>query len=281
MVLVADTTPETSAIVNELATVAPEKEPAKVGTATDRAVAQFSHGSLYAVTNQFGVTKPFIEDPNVSHKTSSFAVPDELRTTKHAVEDFWTYDGAHPTLGAQGKISTSRDQMLPNKRILEQEAVEWQRIGSKKGWMFNGAPQQAGPGSSGEDVATHTSDGFPNNLKKNRWYPEPRSMEKQELAVRQLPAIDIENNARGIGVTGAGSGNGGMAGGYKEVDKNRHNALPIPMEKFNWTGNRLAGTAREDQSIGSGAGGYRAGYVSAYPDRPSFPERHTTGLSRV
>ena len=147
--------------------------------------------------------------------------------------------------------------------------------------MFNGTPQQEGPGGSGEDKATHTSDGFPDRIKQNRWYPEPRSMEKQGLAVRQLPAIDIENNARGIGTTGSGSGNGGMAGGYKEVDPNRLKALPIPMEKFNWTGTRLTGTAREDQGTGAGAGGYRAGYVSAYPDRPSFPQRHSTGLSRV
>jgi hypothetical protein len=254
---------------------------ADVPPAGDRAMAQFSQGSLFNITNQFGVTKPFIQTPTVGAVSSDFAVPTVLGTTKHAVQDFWVYDGAHPTIGHNGKIATSRDQMLPNKRIKEQDAIEWNRIGSKKGWMFNGAPQQQGGGGPGENVATHTDDGFPNQLSQNRWTPVPRSSEKQGLATRDMPAIDIENNARGIGVTGKGSGNGGMAGGYHAVNKPRLDALPIPQSKFNWTGNRLAGTGREDQQPGSGAGGYRAGYASAYPDRPAFPERRTTGLSRV
>lgn len=247
---------------------------------TDRAIVQFSEGSLYAITNQYGVSKPFLEDPSVAHKTSSFAVPDALRSTKHPVQDFWVYDGAHATLAAQGKIATSRDQILPVNSLTEQQAIEWQRIGSKKGWMFNGSPQQEGGGGPGEDKATH-SIGYPKRIKETRWHAEQRSIEKQELATRQLPAIDIENNARGIGTTGASSGNGGMAGGYKEVQKERLNALPIPMEKFNWTGNRVRGTGREDQGVGSGAGGYRAGYVSAYPDRPAFVKRSSVGLSRL
>jgi hypothetical protein len=258
-----------------------EKEEAKVPAPADRAVAQFSVGSLYAVTNQFGVSKPFIEDPKVGAFTTGKAVPESLRTARHPVQDFFVYDGAQSTIGAQGKTSTSRDQLLPNKRIREQDAIEWNRVGAKKGWMFNGAPQQQGPGGPGEDVPTHTSDGFIENIPKNRWFPVPRSAENQGRATRDMPAIDIENNARGIGVTGAGSGNGGMAGGYQEINKRRLAALPIPMEKYNWTGTRLVGTGREDQNPGAGAGGYRAGYASAYPDRPSFPQRRTTGLSRV
>ena len=250
-------------------------------TQGDRAIAQFSAGSLYNVTNQFGVTKPFIQDPKVGAFTSGVATPSALHDAKHPVQDFWVYDGAHPTIGHMGKMSTSRQQLLPNKRIHERDAVEWNRVGSKKGWMFNGAPQQEGPGGTGENVPTHTSDGFPNQIKKNKWFPTPRSIEKQILATRQMPAIDIENNSRGIGLTGGGKGNGGMAGGMHEINKERLAALPIPMEKFNWTGSRLAGTGREDQNPGSGAGGYRAGMQSAYPDRPYFPQRRSTGLSRV
>jgi len=75
-----------------------------------------------------------------------------------------------------------------------------------------------------------------------------------------------------------------MAGGYKEVNPARLSQLPIPMAKYNWTGTRLSGTGREDQgggTLGSGAGGFRSGYASKYPTRPSFPVRRTTGLSRV
>lgn len=245
-----------------------------------RAMAQFSQGSLYRITNQFGVTKKWIEDPSVSYKTSSFAVPETLRTTRHPVQDFWVYDGAYNTLGATGKVATSRDQLLPPKRVTEQQCIEWQRVGSKKGWMFNGSPQEEGPGGSGENTPTHTEDGYLERIKQTRWSPIPRSAENQELATRQLPAIDIENNARGIGTTGAGSGTGGMAGGYREINQERLKALPIPMAKYNWTGNRIQGTGREDQGVGSGAGGLRSGYASIYPDRPAFRTRAANGLSR-
>jgi len=251
----------------------------------DRAVAMFSRGSLRAETNQFGTGgKTFHLKPDVAAISSNFAFPKALEEAKHPVPDFWVYDGAHPGLTDRGKISTSRDQILPDKRIMEQDAVEWQRVGSKKGWMFNGAPQQQGPGPAGggENMPTHTSDGFVNGMQK--WTPVPRSEELQIAATRELPAIDITNNARGIGVTGAGSGNGGMAGGYQEVNPERLKTLPIPMAKYNWTGTRLHGTGREDQGgggLGSGAGGYRAGYQSQYPVRPVFPQRRTTGLSRV
>ncbi len=248
----------------------------------DRAVAQFAAGSLRATTNQYGVDKPFLVEPRVAAVSSMFDYAEALRTTKHPVQDFWVYDGAQPTLAATGKVSTSIDQILPDKRISEQDAVEWQRVGSKKGWMFNGSPQQAKPGGSGENVPTHTDDGFTSRIAETRWFATPRSAERQGLATRDLPAIDIENNARGIGTTGAGSGSGGMAGGYQAVNPERLKRLPIPMQKYNWTGNRLHGTGRESQGAnGAGAGGYRAGYVSQYPDRPSFPMRRTTGLSRV
>ena len=249
----------------------------------DRAIRAFGQKSLYNLTNQYGVQKPFIVDKKISSISSDFAYPESLRTARHAVPDFWVYDGAHPTIGHTGKINTSRDQILPNKRITEQDAMEWQRVGSKKGWMFNGPPQQDKPGFSGEDMPTHTSDGYIKRIQENRWNPVPRSEEKQGLAVRELPAIDIENNARGIGVTGPGSGSGGMSGGHREVTRERLARLPIPMARYNWTGTRLQGTAREDQggNMGSGAGGYRAGYNSMYPDNPSQPMRRTAGLSRV
>lgn len=248
----------------------------------DRAIQEFSRGSLRAETNQAGTAgKVFSLAPNIAAVSSDFAYPESLRTAKHPVPSFWVYDGAQDTIGATGKIATSRDQILPNKRISEQDAVEWQRVGSKKGWMFNGSPQQQGPGGSGENIPTFTSDGFPSSVANNRWRPTSRTAENQELAIRQLPAIDIENNARGIGRTGPGSGNGGMAGGWKEVNKARLSALPIPMAKYNWTGTRKVGTGREDMGLGAGAGGFRAGYKSIYPDRPSFPMRRSTGLSRV
>lgn len=259
-----------------------DETPERIPEGGDRAIAEFAEGSLYAHTNQFGVQKPFQLEPRVASQSSSFAYPESLRTTKHPVQDFWVYDGAQPTLAATGKISTTVEQILPDQRIREQDAVEWQRVGSKKGWMFNGSPQQEGPGGSGENVPTHTDDGYVQRIAENRWFPTPRSAEKQGLATRDLPAIDIENNARGIGVTGPGSGNGGMAGGYRAVNPERLKTLPIPNAKFNWTGTRLHGTARESQGrVGSGAGGYRAGYQSQYADRPYIPMRRTTGLSRV
>jgi hypothetical protein len=256
-----------------------QKDRMGVPEGRDRAIAQYSVGSLYNITNQSGVKRPFSEDPHVRPFTMGTAMPELLRTTRQPVPDFWTYDGAQPTIGAQGKTATSRYQMLPHKKVTEQQAVEWNRIGSKKGWQFNS--RQAGPGGVGERKPTFTSDGFPKTIEQNRWFPVPRSEENQHRAVRLMPAIDIENNSRGIGLTGPGAGNGGMAGGYKEINQSRLAALPIPAEKFNWTGTRLVGTGRENEGIGAGAGGFRAGYKSQYPDRPSFPERRTMGLSRV
>jgi len=256
-----------------------EKEMESIPVPGDRAMAQFSMGSLYATTNQYGVTKPFIEDPKVGAFTSGKAVPESVRLARHSVPDFYVYDGAHATIGATGKTASTREQLLPKKSVTEQSAIEWNRIGSKKGWMFNG--RQEGPGAMGEDVPTGTQDGWTQHIKQNHWFPLPRSETKQGLATREMPAIDITNNARGIGSGGSGRQGGGMHGGYQEVNQARLRSLPIPMEKFNWTGNRLAGTAREDQGAGAGAGGYRAGFASMYPDRPSFPERRTTGLSRV
>jgi len=251
----------------------------------DRAQAQFGYGSLRAYTNQEGTQgKVFQVLPSAKAVSSTFSYPDSLGTTKHPVQDFWVYDGAHPGLTDGGKIATSLYQILPEKAVTEQECVEWNRVGSKKGWMFNGSPQQDGPGGSGENFPTHTSDGFASSIQNNRWSPMERAADKQGLATRQLPAIDIENNARGIGTTGAGSGSGGMAGGYREVNPERLARLPIPMAKYNWTGSRLAGTGRESQgggNLGSGAGGFRSGYASQYATRPYFPVRRSTGLSRI
>jgi len=256
-----------------------ETDTARMGVPKDnnRAIAQFSAGSLYNVTNQFGVRVPFTEDPHVAPFTMGTAYPESLRTARHPVPDFWVYDGAQPTIGAQGKTASSRYQMLPHKQVTEQDAVEWNRVGSKKGWMFNA--RQNGPGGVGEDIPSFTADGWPNQIEQNRWFPVPRTEESQDRATHLMPAIDIENNSRGIGRTG--TQNGGMAGGYHEITKSRLASLPIPSAKFNWTGNRLAGTAREDESTRGGAGGFRAGYRSQYPDRPVFPQRRTMGISRV
>lgn len=73
-----------------------------------------------------------------------------------------------------------------------------------------------------------------------------------------------------------------MAGGYQEVNAERLSSLPIPQAKYNWTGTRVHGTGREDQANNQGgAGGYRAGYASQFPSRPSFPQGRTTGISRT
>ena len=247
----------------------------------DRAIQEFSVRSLRSITNQSGTNGyTFHLDPNTKAVSSEFSYPETLRKTKHPVQNFWVYDGAQPTIGSTGKIATSRDQILPNKRIREQDAIEWNRVGSKKGWMFNGRPQQD-YGTKGEDTPTHTSDGFEESIRRNKWVPFTRSADKQGLATREMPAIDIVNNARGVGTTGEGSGSGGMAGGYREVNPKRLSKLPIPMAKYNWTGNRPSGTAREDQSLQHGAGGFRSGYASKYPMRPSFPERRNRAISRV
>ena len=256
-----------------------EKEGEEIPVPGDRAMAQFSMGSLYATTNQYGVTKPFIEDPKVGAFTSGKAVPESVRLARHSVPDFYVYDGAHATIGATGKTASTREQLLPNKSVTEQQAIEYNRWGSKKGWLYNS--KQEGPGGQPESMPTHTQDGWTEHIKQNHWFPLPRSEAKQGLAAREMPAIDITNNARGIGSGGGGRQGGGMQGGYQDVNPDRLKSLPIPMEKFNWTGSRLAGTAREDQGAGAGAGGYRAGFASMYPDRPSFPERRTTGLSKV
>ena len=262
-------------------TLSPEDKSEGKQPSGDRAIAQFSEGSLRKTTNQFGTNGyKFNLDPRTKAISSDFAYSDKLRTTKHAVQDFFVYDGAQATLTDRGTIATSRDQILPNFRIKEQDAIEWNRIGSKKGWMFNGKPQES-DGISGENKATSAVYGWVDSVEKHKWQPLNRSADKQGLATREMPAIDIENNARGIGTTGEGSGSGGMAGGYREINKNRLSKLPIPNAKFNWTGTRLTGTGREDQSIQHGAGGFRSGYASKYPIRPSFPMRRTTGLSRV
>lgn len=252
------------------------------GVMGDRAIAQFSTGTMRAQTNQAGTAGvTFQLEPQNSAVSSEFMYPETLTKAKHAVQDFWVYDGAHAGLTDRGSIATSRDQIMPNKRIREQDAIEWNRVGSKKGWMFNGTPQEK-YGHPGENTPTHTSDGWTKSIQNHRWHPMERSVDRQMAAHHDLPAIDIENNARGIGSTGGGrSAGGGMTGGYQEVNKDRLKMLPIPMAKFNWTGTRLHGTGREDQGRQHGAGGYRAGYNSQYPIRPSFPERRTTGISRV
>lgn len=257
------------------------KKRAGVPTSGDRAIQQFSAGSLRNTTNQSGTNGyKFQLEPHLGAVSSSFANPESLRTTKHPVQDFWVYDGAYPGLTDRGKVATSVDQILPNYRITEQDAIEWNRIGSKKGWMFNGVPIEK-YGHHGENVPSHTDDGWPKSIKKHRWGPLPRSTENQGLATRDMPAIDIENNARGIGVTGEGSGNGGMAGGYQEVQPDRLRMLPIPSAKFNWTGTRVWGTARYDPGRGMGAGGFRAGWQSQYASQPVLPNRQTVGISRV
>jgi hypothetical protein len=262
-------------------TLTEEDKDKPMAVSGDRAINEFSRGTIRAETNQLGTQgRKFSLEPTLASISSAFANSQKLVEAKHKVQDFWVYDGAYPGLTDRGSISTSRDQILPDKRITEQDAMEWQRIGSKKGWMYEGRPQEE-YGSQGENIPTHTDDGFISSISKHKWKPTPRSGENQGLAMHEMPAIDIENNARGIGTTGAGSGSGGMAGGYREVNPERLKRLPIPMAKFNWTGSRLAGTGREDQALGAGAGGFRSGYTSQYTDRPAYMQYRTAGLNRL
>lgn len=248
----------------------------------DPAIQQFSTGgpTLRTQTNQLGTMgKKFQLEPRLKAISSTFSYSTDLLHAKLPVENFWVYDGAYPGLTDRGSIATSRDQILPNFRINEQSAIEWNRVGSKKGWMFEGSPQEK-YGHSGENVPSFTSDGWTSRIAETKWNPTPRSEEKQGEAVHDLPAVDIVNNARGIGLTGKGTGNGGMAGGRQEVNPSRLKPLPVPMAKYNWTGNRLHGTGREDQSSGgAGAGGFRAGYRSQYGVAPYIQRRPNVGMA--
>ena len=100
---------------------------------SDRAKKEFGNKSLRNTTNQQGTNGyEFKLLPSLAAVSSSFPYPEALLKAKHPVQDFWVYDGAHPGLTDRGKISTSIDQILPNKKITEQDAIEWNRIGSKK-----------------------------------------------------------------------------------------------------------------------------------------------------
>ncbi len=248
--------------------------------ANDRAVKEFGKPSLRDYTNQEGCDgKKFSVMPSMRPFVSDGYYPDSLRTAKPPVQDFWVYDGAQPTLGHNGSTPTSLDQLLPASKLRQQTFVDWYRVGSKKGWMFNGPPQEEYDAPSGENVPTFTSDGWMDQIKYNRWEPMAVDPALQRVAHQDLPAIEVENNARGIGVTGQGSGNGGMAGGYKEVNPERLKQLAIPMKKFNHTGDTVHGTGRLDQGARQGAGGFRSGYNSQYGDFPALLiRRGDTGI---
>lgn len=246
---------------------------------SDRAVKEFSAGSLRALTNQQGCDgKKFSVMPSLRPYVEDGYFPDSLRTAKPPVQNFWVYDGAQPTIGMNGETPTSLDQILPASDLREQSFIEWNRVGSKKGWMFHGRPQEDYDSPVGENVPTHTDDGWPMQIKQHRWAPMEVDPALQRKAHQETPAIDITNNARGIGVTGQGSGNGGMAGGYKEVNPQRLRQLPIPMAKYNWTGSRLHGTGRESEGLRQGAGGFRAGYNSQYGEFPAILRAQNTGV---
>lgn len=227
----------------------------------NKATSEFGNKTLRAETNHYGPSKPFQLAPRLKAISSDFPNPDSLRTARHRVPSFYVYDGVqHLTSGVEKVYSDrSQDVHKHKHRLYDADFMTYARFGSKKGWL--------------EDRPTHTSDGFLDSISKNKWKPLARSEEKQSVALRDMPAIDIENNARGIGHVGSNSGNGGMAGGYKEVTKSRLATLPIPMGKYNWTGTRLKGTRRE--------AGFTAGYKSMYSDRPAFQEKRVTGISRI
>jgi hypothetical protein len=240
----------------------------------DRAQREFGEGSLRNHTNQFGTNGyKFQLTPAEKAVSSEFLTPEALRTAKHPVQDFFVYDGAQPTIGHTGKTYTRQEHVLPNKRIKEEDAIEWNRVGSKKGWMFNGMPQEE-YGHSGENVPTHTDDGYVDTIKNHKWQPLMTTDESQGLSQREQPDIYRTNLARGIGVSRGGYGS--MAGGYKQVTQERLRTLAKPMAKYNHTGSRKRGTGRTDAagtSSNAGAGGYRAGYASVYPSRPSIFKR--------
>lgn len=251
-------------------------------SATRNQLREYGRHSLRAETNQEGCTDHFYPSKEIEAISTNSAFPDKLRTAKLPVQNFWTYDGAYNTVTHGGKMAGNPDELLPVERLHEADFVAYQRYGSKKGWLYNSPECGVGPYRP-EQYPTHTQDGWPNQIKQRRWRPDPSDPTKQELAERQMPKIDIVNNARGIGRTGEGSGSGGMSGGYQEVNPKRLKFLPIPQAKFNWTGTRAVRTGREDQSgaaMGAGAGGFRAGYASRYPSRVYIPPSRSaiTGL---
>lgn len=245
----------------------------KIPVSDDRAVNEFSEGSLRAVTNQFGTQgKKFHVEPRLASVSSAFPYSDTLHEG-HAIQDFFVYDGAQATIGAQGKMATSRDQVMPNKRIREQDAIYWNRVGSKKGYMFetnfedNYVPGETIPSS------TYLRGDSKKGVKRHKWTPIPRTTDSQGMALRDEPDVQRTNLGRGIGVSRGGYGS--MAGGYQQVTKERIRSLAKPMAKWNHTGNRQLGSARTDRSgtANRGAGGYRSGYKSIYPDFPYFINR--------
>lgn len=246
-----------------------------VSQATRLAQQAYGRKSLRAHTNWQGCDTQFSVLPELRPYVSDHYNPQSLVKAKHAVEPFWTYDGAQATLHNHEKQPGSTDDILPPSKLQERDFIVYQRYGSKKGWLYNSPNQSKGPYWP-EDKPTHTEDGWTEQIKNNRYTVMETSKEKQGMYSREIPFIDIQNNARGIGVSGPGKGQGGMAGGYQAINPQRLEKLPVPKASSNWTGSRPHGTARTDMAgggTGAGAGGFRSGYLSQYPERPYIPDR--------
>jgi len=193
------------------------------------------------------------------------------------------YDGAVPNIHTPTKIPGSSDDLLPVLRLQEADFVEFQRAGSKKGWTFHSPMSGESTGFYPHKTPQHEIHGWMSQLTKRRRTKAITDPTSQIAVTRDFEDINRTNNARGIGITGPSSGNGGMAGGYQEVQPERLRVLPAPNPRFNFMGTRLAHTQRGDDSgigNGAGAGGFRSGLSSRYPERPQFVEQRRPGMGQ-
>lgn len=223
------------------------------------------HSSLFNFANRRPPkTGKTVLDPRLN-AYSDKRMSMKVTKAKQPVPPFYTYDGAEDTLGNLPKVNTHVNQLLPNNQLTEQRFMDWQRVGSKKGWMFYGRANPSGP--QGENFPTHfMSDKL---LHKIPSKPIQMTPESQDPTMNDLQARLQINNARGIGITGPSAGLGGMAGGRQEITPGRLVNKMLPNNKFNYFGTRPSGTGREDNLLfdgsANGAGGYRAGWNSLYP----------------
>jgi len=247
---------------------------------SDPAVKEFSRGSLRNETNWEGCDDHFVPLKEIQNISNNGQFTEALEKAKLPVHNFWVYDGAIPNIHTHPKVPASADDLLPPLRLSEADFVEFQRAGSKKGWTFHSPMSGEGPYYP-HTKPQHEIHGWMSQLTKRRRHKQIDDPNPQIAVTRDFESINRTNNARGIGITGPSSGNGGMAGGYQEVQPERLRVLPAPNPRFNFMGTRLAHTQRDDDSgPGAGAGGFRSGLSSRYPERPQFVERRRPGMGQ-
>lgn len=256
----------------------PEEEAARdVDVARDQATEEYARPSLAALSKPgLGTNRNFSLSKEVENATSNFSYSDALRTARFPVPRFFTYDGAQhaPTLTGTGKVATSVEQILPVKPIPVETAVSWNRVGSKKGWTFNG-PWDPTTKATGDEKPTSTflrgdNVGY---VKQHRWIPLEMTEEAQQSTVN-TEEVQRNNLARGA----TNSDYGKVVGGLREFNKERAKPLTRPQATYNFMGSRPAKSARTDMSGANdngGAGGFRSGRQSHYPEFPQLPKRRS------